>query len=618
MTIDVFLATVPVSLEVVEDECLAKLVGRCGLLRGLAMRPDLNEQQCTLLSYVPGTRRFVVNVETEQSPFSIRIANLDIDPAIGDAVFVKSGGQIGRVVLTRDVEGLGSCCMVEVTTGARSSAGCFVRADLELRAPAAEGIELREFSAFRPAERATVLAAKRLGKGNDDVIWLGGMGTHSTAMQMATAQTTELILKDPRAHKIPELEALRVGMPPALPATAKSFDWQPGPLGTDIDLRPESLDMYRTCTRMLPPPTAAEQAQLRRTMLDQTCGLENQPPLLVSDLLGHISLRVRNNSLAFRSLCADDVDRLEKADCLSYSCSPVRQCPVIELTSAREGWRLTATLTTSVDHPPYQIVSVGCDALLGTISEDIAHCKAYDALLACCEAGYLPGVLALHRAARDKAALLKKLKPLATALLGVLPAIGLLRHATAPFDVVTIAVSCGKMFEAERLRTRNPEDQLAAVGAYQIAASAAAAAPLGCLPAGSYVSAFNMLAVALKRAGEFDMAERAYRWGMCHPRPREDLESYRSALSTLLMNAMQLLEQKAWCTPAEINAINKDCTRKQSNTYNVSCAACGKELDGKTAKACARCKCTKYCSKECQVQNWRAHKAGCRLISGSS
>ncbi|KAJ1618702.1 hypothetical protein T492DRAFT_916603 [Pavlovales sp. CCMP2436] len=460
MTIDVFLATVPVSLEVVEDECLAKLVGRCGLLRGLAMRPDLNEQQCTLLSYVPGTRRFVVNVETEQSPFSIRIANLDIDPAIGDAVFVKSGGQIGRVVLTRDVEGLGSCCMVE---------------------------------------RATVLAAKRLGKGNDDVIWLGGMGTHSTAMQMATAQTTELILKDPRAHKIPELEALRVGMPPALPATAKSFDWQPGPLGTDIDLRPESLDMYRTCTRMLPPPTAAEQAQLRRTMLDQTCGLENQPPLLVSDLLGHISLRVRNNSLAFRSLCADDVDRLEKADCLSYSCSPVRQCPVIELTSAREGWRLTATLTTSVDHPPYQIVSVGCDALLGTISEDIAHCKAYDALLACCEA------------ARDKAALLKKLKPLATALLGVLPAIGLLRHATAPFDVVTIAVSCGKMFEAERLRTRNPEDQLAAVGAYQIAASAAAAAPLGCLPAGSYVSAFNMLAVALKRAGEFDMAERAYR-----------------------------------------------------------------------------------------------------------
>ena len=49
-----------------------------------------------------------------------------------------------------------------------------------------------------------------------------------------------------------------------------------------------------------------------------------------------------------------------------------------------------------------------------------------------------------------------------------------------------------------------------------------------------------------------------------------------------------------------------------------SCAHCGvdKALDGKRLRACARCKCTFYCGKECQTSHWRAgHKNCCRELS---
>ena len=47
----------------------------------------------------------------------------------------------------------------------------------------------------------------------------------------------------------------------------------------------------------------------------------------------------------------------------------------------------------------------------------------------------------------------------------------------------------------------------------------------------------------------------------------------------------------------------------------LSCSYCGKpepELsDGKKLSVCAKCKISRYCSKECQIAEWKIHKRGC-------
>ncbi|KAI6098077.1 hypothetical protein EDD16DRAFT_1664746 [Pisolithus croceorrhizus] len=39
------------------------------------------------------------------------------------------------------------------------------------------------------------------------------------------------------------------------------------------------------------------------------------------------------------------------------------------------------------------------------------------------------------------------------------------------------------------------------------------------------------------------------------------------------------------------------------------CVACGK--GGGQLSTCSRCKKAKYCSKDCQVEDWKAHKKNC-------
>jgi hypothetical protein len=150
------------------------------------------------------------------------------------------------------------------------------------------------------------------------VIWLGGTGSKSLEINKVTgkSQVTLLLLRDPIEHALPAEEVLRVPTPPALPAS--SARWEPSPLSVkrhQVNLRPESLAMYREKTQMLPPPTSAEIALLRASILDQKCGLEShQPPRTVDNLLGHILLHFLllrpDGSLcfAFSELSEDDVD----------------------------------------------------------------------------------------------------------------------------------------------------------------------------------------------------------------------------------------------------------------------------------------------------------------------
>ena len=44
------------------------------------------------------------------------------------------------------------------------------------------------------------------------------------------------------------------------------------------------------------------------------------------------------------------------------------------------------------------------------------------------------------------------------------------------------------------------------------------------------------------------------------------------------------------------------------------CANCGIEKSGGTKFwACAKCKATHYCSRDCQSAHWKVHKAGCKF-----
>ena len=46
-------------------------------------------------------------------------------------------------------------------------------------------------------------------------------------------------------------------------------------------------------------------------------------------------------------------------------------------------------------------------------------------------------------------------------------------------------------------------------------------------------------------------------------------------------------------------------------TKPQQCYNCLKELCDNETMKCAQCKCTKYCSKQCQIKHWNTHKPLC-------
>ena len=73
---------------------------------------------------------------------------------------------------------------------------------------------------------------------------------------------------------------------------------------------------------------------------------------------------------------------------------------------------------------------------------------------------------------------------------------------------------------------------------------------------------------------------------------------------------------EAFKTKKAIMKLAKKAIMKQESNYetekaimNDICSACGK-IEGEK-KRCGRCNKTKYCSKECQKQDWKEHKKVC-------
>ena len=68
-------------------------------------------------------------------------------------------------------------------------------------------------------------------------------------------------------------------------------------------------------------------------------------------------------------------------------------------------------------------------------------------------------------------------------------------------------------------------------------------------------------------------------------------------------------------TPAIDTVTNRDWFLRFINTNKENmCHACQKAAQDTTLKKCSRCKKVKYCSKECQVKDWKNHKKHCRKI----
>jgi len=51
---------------------------------------------------------------------------------------------------------------------------------------------------------------------------------------------------------------------------------------------------------------------------------------------------------------------------------------------------------------------------------------------------------------------------------------------------------------------------------------------------------------------------------------------------------------------------------KKSQDRGIGCDHCNQSIKRKDIKQCKRCKCANYCSRECQVSDWPAHKEYCK------
>jgi len=135
--------------------------------------------------------------------------------------------------------------------------------------------------------------------------------------------------------------------------------------------------------------------------------------------------------------------------------------------------------------------------------------------------------------------------------------------------------------------------------------------------------AFNCLGLALKRKGEFSMAQRAYRWGLlwCTGRDAE-AEHNRGTLTTNLARmwtAMQQSADRRRQTDMEGMLRQKEMIAKKNDkgTSNPLCHVCGvtRAEGGGPLLQCSGCRRAYYCSPACQKEDWKRHKSDCKRWS---
>lgn len=312
----------------------ARLVGRDAQLRGLTssstLERGLNGRLVQLVAWHADISRFearLIDTASAGARLNVRPHNLDVVPRSGDLVFVKSTQRGGQVAVITGEHGAAS---LSLTPELLAQAKCVVHTDRGILTVPLADVEVRGVSltggSFRELGAEETLA-RLLSDTRGDVVLLGDPSwtMHMEGVKAADNTVVKRVfisraLEDPRMHALPADPALRVAMPPPLPATAQR--WTPPPIpaavpgedgwnGCVADMRPRSLAMARGEAFPLPPPTRMERFILACMPLDQTSEFADGMPLHVDNLFGHIALNVANDMpFRFVELNADSIESL--------------------------------------------------------------------------------------------------------------------------------------------------------------------------------------------------------------------------------------------------------------------------------------------------------------------
>ena len=332
--------------------------------------------------------------------------------------------------------------------------------------------------------------------------------------------------------------------------------------------------------------------------------------LEVDDLLGHISIRAPSAPLGFKPISADD-------DLTKTIVTKLHLIRETVYASKRDGWILTSTINKDTNEDIIEVTSSGPggtklsdDALIG---HEMFCLRAFSAGA---EIGDIETCYRVASQARTAAMKYRCYVVYARALEKYLPVIARSVHSTVVRDVVFFAVECGEAFEQAAAKSNVDDAQQKAVMAYKLGAEFALRDPRRC----PFAHAWNCLAVALKRAGEFDMAERAYRWALALFETTGGCTQVTGADLTVLRNLLGLCEARDRAVEEAraydmrmLKAQLKNSKSTRSISYLSTCSNCRRRLEQRLC--CSKCRTVEYCSADCQRAHWKSgHKDECQVL----
>ena len=207
-------------------------------------------------------------------------------------------------------------------------------------------------------------------------------------------------------------------------------------------------------------------------------------------------------------------------------------------------------------------------------------------------------------------------------------------YSSVTNDVIFYAVDCGESFDRLSVKTF-PNAKRRAIAAYKLGAMYAISHP-NSAPLGMYANVWNCLAVAIKRQGHYDMAERAYRHALhatqielAHPLHNSTPKSCtleHSLFHRILASYSQLCHDRASNDQKAVAKTNKKNIKKNNATVAktnaldnvvsllIICGHCGEKLAKTVGSKCSGCRIVYYCTPSCQRKHWKEHKKECRIV----